>query len=118
MALLQVRDVPEPTVRALKEQAAERGLTVSSALRGLVLGEKLDEQRLDEAVEDFGSLRIRRYQMTELLGHVLRLRDDFTTHDAAYVVLAQALDAPLVTSDLKMKEAEKFGIDVRVLRSS
>ncbi|GGK55579.1 hypothetical protein Ppa06_11640 [Planomonospora parontospora subsp. parontospora] len=118
--------VDDPVNTALLAVIAEEELhapalldfEVSSALRGLVLGKKLDEQRLDEAVEDFGSLRIRRYQMTELMGHVLRLRDDFTTYDAAYVVLAQALDAPLVTSDLKMKEAEKFGIDVRVLRSS
>jgi hypothetical protein len=33
MALIQVRDVPEPTVRALKAQAAERGLTLSAFLR-------------------------------------------------------------------------------------
>ncbi|WP_344863180.1 FitA-like ribbon-helix-helix domain-containing protein [Planomonospora alba] len=33
MALLQVRDVPEATVRALKEQAAERGLTLAAYLR-------------------------------------------------------------------------------------
>ncbi|GAA3151505.1 type II toxin-antitoxin system VapC family toxin [Planomonospora alba] len=89
---------------------------VSGALRGLVLGKKLDERRLDEAVEDFGLLHIRRYQMTELLGHVLGLRENFTTYDAAYVVLAQALDASLVTSDTEMREAEKFGVDVRVLR--
>lgn len=34
MTLVQVRDVPEPTLRALKAQAAERGLTLSSYLRG------------------------------------------------------------------------------------
>jgi antitoxin FitA len=33
MALIQVRDVPEPTVRALKAQAAERGLTLTAFLR-------------------------------------------------------------------------------------
>lgn len=33
MALVQVRDVPEPILRTLKAQAAERGLTLTSYLR-------------------------------------------------------------------------------------
>jgi hypothetical protein len=32
------------------------------------------------------------------------------------VILAQALEAPLVTADTKMNEAKRFGVDVRVLR--
>jgi antitoxin FitA len=33
MALVQVRDVPEETLRALKAQAAEHGLTLTAYLR-------------------------------------------------------------------------------------
>jgi hypothetical protein len=33
MPLIQVRDVPETTIRALKAQAAERGLTLTAYLR-------------------------------------------------------------------------------------
>jgi len=33
MALVQVRDVPEPILRALKARAAERGLTLTAYLR-------------------------------------------------------------------------------------
>jgi len=33
MALVQVRDVPEATLNALKARAAERGLTLASYLR-------------------------------------------------------------------------------------
>jgi antitoxin FitA len=33
MALVQVRDVPEATLRALKARAAERGLTLTAYLR-------------------------------------------------------------------------------------
>jgi hypothetical protein len=33
MALVQVRDVPEATLKALKAQAAERGLTLTAYLR-------------------------------------------------------------------------------------
>lgn len=34
MPLVQVRDVPEATLRTLKAQAAERGLTFTAYLRG------------------------------------------------------------------------------------
>jgi predicted nucleic acid-binding protein len=88
---------------------------VASALRGHARGRRLDRARLGEAVEDFGAFRIERHQMTALLGHILDLRDNFTADDAAYVVLAQALDAPLVTADAKLTEAERVGVEVRVV---
>ena len=53
--------------------------------------------------------------MTGLLGHMLDLRDSFTVYDAAYLVLAQALEAAVVSADAKLKEATRLGIDVRVL---
>jgi predicted nucleic acid-binding protein len=87
---------------------------VASALRGHVLGGKLDPVRLDEAVEDFTAFHIDRHPMTDLLGHMLDLRDNFTVYDAAYLVLAQALEAPLVSADSKLKQATRLGIDVRV----
>jgi predicted nucleic acid-binding protein len=89
---------------------------VASALRGHLLGGRLDEDRLDDAIEDFTSLTIERHEMTGLLRPVLALRSNFTVYDAAYVVLAQALDVPLVTADLKLREAERAGVDVRVFR--
>jgi predicted nucleic acid-binding protein len=91
---------------------------VASALRGHVLGGKLDPVRLDEAVEDFTAFRIERHQMTGLLGYLLDLRDNFTVYDAAYLVLAQALEAPVVTADAKLKEAARLGIQVRVFDRS
>ena len=88
---------------------------VASALRGHALGGKLDLVKLDEAVEDFIAFRIERHPMTSLLGHIIDLRDNFTAYDAAYLVLAQALEAPLVSADAKLKKATRLGIDVRVL---
>jgi len=43
------------------------------------------------------------------------LRHNFTVYDAAYVVLAEALEAPLVTADAKLEEARRLGIDVQVI---
>lgn len=89
---------------------------VASALRGHVRGGKLKAARLDGAIEDFAALRIERHGMTNLLRHILRLRNDFTVYDAAYVVLAQALDAAIVTADAKLEEATRLGVQVCVFR--
>jgi predicted nucleic acid-binding protein len=89
---------------------------VASALRGHALDGKLDPARLDEALEDFTALRIERHQMTRLLGHLLDLRDNFTVHDAAYLVLAQALRSPVVTADTRLRAATRLGIEVLVVR--
>ncbi len=39
------------------------------------------------------------YPSTQLLERVFELRNNLTAYDAAYVALAEALDAPLVTTD-------------------
>ena len=88
---------------------------VASALRGHALSGKLDPLRVDETVEDFVAFRIERHPMTGLLRHVLDLRDNFTVYDAAYLVLAQALEAPIVSADAKLREATRLGVDVWVL---
>ncbi|MGH3503560.1 MAG: type II toxin-antitoxin system VapC family toxin, partial [Nocardioidaceae bacterium] len=53
--------------------------------------------------------------LAAMMGNVLELRDNFTAYDAAYLVLAEALEAPLVTADAKLTAARKLGVDVRVL---
>lgn len=88
---------------------------VASALRGHVLGGKLTDTQLEDALEDFSALHIERYALSRMIRAVLCLRENFTVYDAAYVVLAQALGAPLVTADAKLLEARKRGVEVRVM---
>jgi predicted nucleic acid-binding protein len=87
---------------------------VTSALRGHVLGRKLTASRGRDALRDYADLSIARYDGVALLDGIWRLRDAFTVYDAAYVTLAVALACPLATSDAKMREAERLGLDVRV----
>lgn len=89
---------------------------VASALRGHALAGLLSYRRMTDAVDDFGALRIERYPLATMMGNVLTLKDNFTVYDAAYIVLAQALDAPLVTADTKLTGARALGVDVQVLR--
>jgi len=49
------------------------------------------------------------------VGTVLHLRENFTAYAAAYVVLALGLEAPLITSDPKMKEASRLGLEVQLM---
>lgn len=88
---------------------------VASALRGHLSGGLLDQVRADEALDDFAALQIERHQMTQALQHILDLRENFTAYDAAYVVLARGLEASLVTSDTKMKGAERLGVKVQII---
>ncbi len=57
------------------------------------------------ALDDFLGLRIRRYPSTRLLERIFELRNNLTPYDAAYVALAEALDAPLVTTDRRLATA-------------
>jgi predicted nucleic acid-binding protein len=87
---------------------------VASALRGHVRAARITPGRLREALADFAALSIERHHMTALLGRMLELRENFIAYDAAYVALAMALRAPLVTADAKLRAAERLGVTVRV----
>jgi predicted nucleic acid-binding protein len=89
---------------------------VAGALRSHVLGGRLADSQLEDATEDFNALQIERYPLSTMMRAVLDLQDNYTVYHAAYVVLAQALDAPLITADAKLLEARTAGVDVRLLR--
>jgi predicted nucleic acid-binding protein len=91
---------------------------VASALRGHAMGGLLSDKRMANAVDDFSALRIERYALATMMRSVLDLKDNFTVYDATYIVLAQALDAPLVTADTKLVGARSLGVDVQVFRNS
>ena len=74
-------------------------LEVTSTLRRLTLLRVISARRARTALGDFLELPIRRYPSTQLLERVFELRNNLTAYDAAYVALAEALDAPLVTTD-------------------
>jgi predicted nucleic acid-binding protein len=105
LALLAVEDLCAPHLIDYE---------VGSAIRGHVLGRKLTISRGRDALRDYVDLSITRYNGVALLDGMWRLRDAFTAYDAAYVTLALALGCPLVTSDAKMRDAQRLGLDVRI----
>lgn|GEM_PF-1288724 len=68
------------------------------------------------ALADLEDFAIERYPHEPLLGRGWELRENVTAYDAAYLVLAEALDAVLVTCDRRLARAvrENGGIRVEV----
>lgn len=75
---------------------------VLSVLRGLLLGGKLDTAVAEEARRDHFAFAINRYEVAPLAERIWQLRHQYTSYDAAYLALAEALQAPLYTCDAKL----------------
>jgi len=75
---------------------------VTSVLRGLELGRVNDPARTGLARDDYWSFAIERHEFEPLRERVWQLRHQFTSYDATYLALAEALDAPLVTCDRRL----------------
>lgn len=76
---------------------------VTSVLRGLELGRALAPVRAREALGDYWSFSLQRHDLEPLSERVWTLRHQFTSYDASYISLAEALNAPLVTCDKKLR---------------
>jgi predicted nucleic acid-binding protein len=75
---------------------------VMNVLRRYALDHRFSERRGAELLEDLTTMRITRYPHTALLSRVWELRENLTAYDAAYVALAETLEAPLVTRDERL----------------
>ena len=80
-------------------------LEVVSVFRGALRSGVADTGRVEEALDDLAVLPIQRYPHTHLLGRIHELRDSVTPYDAAYVALAEALGAVLLTCDARLSRA-------------
>jgi predicted nucleic acid-binding protein len=80
-------------------------LETVQVLRRLVLKKVVTESRADEAIRDLVDLRMHRYPHLPLLGRIWELRHTLSSYDAAYIVLAETLGAPLITRDGKLASA-------------
>ena len=70
--------------------------------------------RGDEALRDLAALPIQRYSHEPLLGGIWQLRNNVTAYDAAYIALAEGLDAVLVTFDSALARIPGVRVSVEV----
>ncbi|AXI79868.1 type II toxin-antitoxin system VapC family toxin [Peterkaempfera bronchialis] len=89
------------------EWAAPEHLTVEvmQSLRGLHLAGRLTSAEVAEVAGRLGGLAVRKVAVEPLLDRIWQLKDNLTPDDAAYVAVAELLDAPLVTADLRLMRA-------------
>lgn len=91
------------------------GIEVAQVLRRFAAAGGLSDERADEARTDYLDLRVERHFHEPLLERIWQLRHNMTAYDAAYVALAEALDAPLVTCDGRLSRAPDHRARIEVL---
>jgi predicted nucleic acid-binding protein len=84
-------------------------------LRRLAGRDLLTAAQSEAILSDLAAFPLTRYPHTLHLERVWSLRGNLTAYDAAYVALAEALDAVLVTRDAKLAAAPGLGARVELV---
>ncbi len=74
-------------------------------MRRFSLHGTVSPERLRLALSRLRDTQLARYPHIPLMGRIWELKENLTAYDAAYVALAEALDAPLVTMDARLEQA-------------
>jgi predicted nucleic acid-binding protein len=85
-----------------------------SAIRALLLGAKIDQQRADDAIDALATAAVELQATAPLLARMWELRNNVSGYDAAYVAAAEANACPMVTADLRLSRANGPGCEFRV----
>jgi predicted nucleic acid-binding protein len=87
---------------------------VAQTLRRYGMVKTLTPARAKQAFEDFLQIPVDRYSHYVLLPRIWELRHNLTAYDAAYLALAEALDAPLITCDRALGAVRGHRADVLI----
>ncbi len=90
-------------------------LEVAQVLRRYVARGELKPSRAQAALRLLIGFPMERYTHEILLSRIWELRENLTAYDAAYVVLAEALECELVTCDGRLGRSSGHGVTIRHL---
>jgi predicted nucleic acid-binding protein len=90
-------------------------LEVAQVLRRYIGRSEISAARAGVALDTMTVFPIERYTHEALLPRIWELRENLTAYDAAYVALAEALRAPLVTGDERLARAPGIRAAVEVI---
>jgi predicted nucleic acid-binding protein len=91
-------------------------LEVANVWRRDLRAGRLDEDRCRRALNDLANIHVARMPHRPLMSRVWELRDNLTPYDAAYVALAEALNATLLTVDGRSTRTPSLRCEVELLR--
>lgn len=91
-------------------------LEVASVLHRQLLAGTVDARRAGLALDDLAALPAQRAPHRPLLARCWELRNNLTVYDAAYVALAEAMQAPLLTGDQRLAQAPGPRCHIEVLQ--
>jgi len=92
-------------------------LEVASVLRRQAQAGAINVRRAGLALADLAALPLQRAPHLPLLPRCWELRENLTVYDAAYVALAEVLDATLLTGDRRLARASGPRCDIEVVRT-
>ncbi len=87
----------------------------AAVLRKRWIAKELTDERFARALAILPDLPFQRYPASTMLQRAYELRATVTVYDAVYVALAEALDCPLLTADIRLARAPGPRCEVRVL---
>ena len=93
-------------------------LEIVSVLRWQIRAGAIDTRRAGLALEDLAALPARRAPHRPLLARCWELRDNLTVYDAAYVALAEAMQATLLTGDRRLSGASGPRCPIEILQAA
>jgi predicted nucleic acid-binding protein len=88
---------------------------VAQALRRYAGRGELTPERGNEAIQVLMEFPLVRYPHAPLLARIWELRSNLTAYDAAYVALAEALRAPLLTADARLAGAPGHRAEIELV---
>lgn len=90
-------------------------LEVTSVIRRAHRAGRVADRRAQQAMQDLVALPLRLAPHRPLLARAWELRNDATVYDAAYLALAELIEAPLVTADQALGRIAAVRCAVEVL---
>jgi predicted nucleic acid-binding protein len=88
------------------------------ALRGMVMGGKIEQERAEWALREYVDLDLQLIAPdAAAVERAWKLRHNLSSYDAFYVVLAEQHDLPMLTADARIEAAGVAQCDITTIRT-
>jgi predicted nucleic acid-binding protein len=88
---------------------------IAQVVRRFAIKHEIDDERGRIALADLSNLPLRRYRHDFLLPRIWQLRNNLSAYDAAYLALAETLNAPLLTHDGRLAAIARRYLQVELV---